>query len=220
MPELGGLSRNLRREFLAGYRGTDLRRKDLQQLGTILAKRHTTPFINNGSNAVVFEHRNPTKVTALDRFDRSPLETKMIFYVQNTFAVLFPHNFPHFYASFSENSTTDTPPQTVRERINGVPKSDYKGESIYPFFHVLSICDRWDIPLREALDHDAKNFQVTSRGEEFYMDLVELRDPNEFSNVLPYMDANYYSDADKKRVTGYLQRMRQLSRSLQTASAF
>lgn len=145
-----------------------------------------TRFLGMGAEAIVVANRDrPDKAIAFryDNFERTdPITARRVFYAQRFFSTLFPHNFPHFYASIWGEK-----PQEVRQTIEVKPY-DKQQVPTYPFERVFDDCDEMGITLRT--DDWFSNFQRGADGGEYYMDNL----PDSF------LDNFYKLDENKLRV--------------------
>ena len=112
----------------------------------------------------------PGKVIAINYRDLNPEIAKQIFYRQRILSTLFPHNFPHYYASFVGK---DGYGGTVRQEIT----TDSHNEVKYPFRKVREALEQIQLPIRIDTQ-DPKNFVVGIDGGEYYLDAPEEVFPN------------------------------------------
>lgn len=193
-----------------------------------LVGKYNRELVGKGVECVVISHRNqPEKVVAISYKGLQPEVAKEIFYLQRIFSTLFPHNFPHFYASFGEYQTGVSEGRkisgTVRERV-----SRTKREIKYPFSRVLGFCQECLIPV----DFDVKgassrlNLLVGRGGGEYYTDTIKetsnlypssKRPGWHLAEVMEYMDEAksdkgepLYSRRDKRIVRGSIERLAEL----------
>lgn len=146
-------------------------------------------YIGAGCDCVVISTKDkPEKVVAINYRDLNPEIAKQIFYRQRILSTLFPHNFPHFYASIAGK---DSYGGTVRQRINGASLdeieekgiiSDPEGKVKYPFGKVIEVCRQIGIPLSVDTQDD-KNFVLGEDGGVYYLDSPEEAFPGKWDEV-------------------------------------
>lgn len=167
-------------------------------------------YINRGAECVVFRHPlNRKRVISIDHAESlSVKEAKLQYYYHNTFAILFPHNFPAMHASFGSDNQADVTGD-VRQRI--IPARKKPDTIRYPLKKVRKICREWALPFGQ--DFNPENTITTKKGEEFYVDTfpVTTRNITEMDNVLVFMKYNDYSEKDIRHVENYIKRMKQLN---------
>jgi hypothetical protein len=180
-----------------------------------------TEFIGKGCECIIVGHStDKTKVVAYsygesrhdafsghkkqDKF--SPSQALEIFHLQRFFSLLFPHNFPHFYASTSSKYGHET----VRQKINNNINQDIK----YSFKSVEQVCNELGIEsLYDWLDIGDDNFITGSDGGVYYADVIKnpkiLLDINEqkLENVFKKLKL---SEKDKKDCLHSIRRLREI----------
>lgn len=154
-------------------------------------------------------------VSAYSYSGENPLRMKEIFYVQQIYSTLFPHNFPHFYAAFgksrrakAEKRTEDNLSGTIRQRI--VP-ADTGQETLYPLKSVKEVCKNIGLPL--DIEDSEHNIMVGVDGGEYYVDTVNPRfdvDRVDISKINSYMVENEFSPQEIQTVRVAVDRLREI----------
>jgi len=192
-----------------------------------LVERFGAEYIGAGCDCVVIGTKDkPEKVVAINYRDLSPELAKQIFYRQRILSTLFPHNFPHFYASIAGK---DNYGGTVRQRINGNSLGKIEGKGIisdpegkvkYPFEKVIEVCRQIGIPLSVDTQDD-KNFVLGEDGGVYYLDSPEEAFPGKWDEVkiTEYMENAHdetgeiaYDENDRIIVGKSLKRIQDLKR--------
>lgn len=203
---------------------------DRREIVALLEKKYTERIIGDGAECIVVPiEGEDEKVAAYSVFkyhiEMSPAEAKKIFYLQRIFSTLFPHNFPHFYASFGK--TVEDKKRltgTIRQKIKGVKKTSlgykFKGKdreitpSIrYPIQKVYEELAKMGIN-HLAMDTADANYMLGADGGEYYVDTLRfvpqgIKNPNA-EKVTQYMKEHNYSDGDIEIVKKSIERLTQL----------
>jgi len=178
-----------------------------------LVKDYDQEYIGSGSESVVVRHKDKSdRLVAFNYRDIEPKRAKEIFYLQRVFSTLFPHNFPHFYASAGKDPIRENISGTVRKQVIGFKGSP--AEIIYPFKKVEKILSDLEI----GVSHDSffENFIIGEDGGEYYVDTLFLHDPYKFQNVqnwnidkiVKYMQDNKYTERDVDIVRTSIERLK------------
>lgn len=164
-----------------------------------IAKRYNQKVINSGAECVVIpKEGSEDKVAAFTYKDIEPYRAKEIFYLQRIFSTLFPHNFPHFYASFGKNPSPEIKSLsgTIRQKIVNPVRAP---ENRHFFNNVLEACRVLGIGLEGNERHDPMydrnddpkfgNFMMGADGGVYYVDTLRMFDPNDFdtAKITEYM---------------------------------
>jgi hypothetical protein len=176
-----------------------------------LAAENGLEFVGVGHECAVVAIRGKyEKVVALRYADLSPLQARETYYLQRVLETLFPHNFPHFYASFSEDKGKGIHAGTIRRRV-----LQKEGQQIkYSFNNVEEIIDELDIPVFFDLCYSI-NLGIGLDGGEYYMDTPNLRKVSSWDKekILNYMEHNprqngaKYSKGDQQTVSRSIDRL-------------
>ncbi|MBI5045129.1 MAG: hypothetical protein HZC02_04330 [Candidatus Levybacteria bacterium] len=172
------------------------RRVDENKVRSI-SKIHGVEYIGQGDDRFVYaDPRDPEKVIAVN-WDDYVRRDKAIYYYQNLFTLLFPHNFPRVYAGFFHpDDNLDYIYEanyvigTIRQRIRR------GSEVIYPYREVRNTCAQYDIPLYS--EDIPQNFIVGLDGGEYYVDHLPRPDtipPKNFVALLS--DTNRSQDIQR-----------------------
>ncbi len=187
MPEIGRRHTEYTRTLLDDFSSTQPSRLKAERL----AQDYGGPIIGAGKECMVLSH-SEGRVIAYDYKDKTPDEAKTLFYVQNIYHTIWPHNFPHFY--LSSGSVGNLTTGTVRQKIEGMKatsvSTDYnprgsilkqrmlnlfgKNKVKYPFSRVLAECADFDIPLAdmaEGIEAD-HNLIIGEDGGEYFIDTL------------------------------------------------
>jgi hypothetical protein len=199
------------------------------EIESLLLKKYEGDVIGKGSECIVVPIEGEEKKIAAYSYSRelSPSQAKRIFYLQRIFSTLFPHNFPHFYASvgsLSRSEGEEGVTGTIRHKIDGIatkeaikrhPSLDKNLPFLekaranlrralpphFPFSEVLRACKK---EMGFDLHHDSStvNFLLGSDGGEYYVDTLK-EVPSQFmlAPILAYMDKHTYSEEEKRIVT-------------------
>lgn len=185
-----------------------------------IADANNQEVIGSGAECVVIPGENNSRdvVVAYTYFDLNPLKAKQLFYSQRVFSILFPHNFPHFYAAFGRNpklKQTENPSGTIRERIH----RDKEGSVKYPFAEVEKICKSLNLPL--YIQNGDQNFTTGEDGGEYYVDTIDHLDPKQIdkNKLISYMREQKFSDLDISIVEKSLSRLEEIYRQAEIQRA-
>ena len=200
-----------------------------------LKQKYKDKIIGSGAECVVTPiEGKEQKVAAYAYQELSPYKAKKIFYLQRIFSTLFPHNFPHFFASLGSLQKEDEQrlTGTIREKISGRRKTsfDYKFEgkewditlldrarmlfkrnpkNRYPFKKVETECLK--LGLFSPIGHSSGNFVLGTDGGEYYVDtLKHLIGGTKIDKIKKYMVDHDYSDQDIRLVEKSFERLNQL----------
>lgn len=203
MPKLLGLPNEKPILEKLAFEGGYLKPKDIISI----VEQGGFTYLNKGKECIVINRDgNPQEVIAINYQDILPQEQKIIFYFQRIFSTLFPHNFPRFYAAFTNNVGQRSIRGTVRKRVNseGVHSNPLVK---FSFEQILSVCKEIGINLH--IDRNSKNFIIGNDGGEYYVDTInfdraKITDPE---RVISYMTANDFSNEDIEVVTKSMSRI-------------
>lgn len=191
-------------------------------------------IIGFGEECVVVQGRtDPEVIVALRYSDIEPRHAKSIFYMHQMLSTIFPHNFPHFYASFGgEHSKTAR--QKIERGKHIYSRSD--GTVLYPFSDVTNVVSGWN--LRRFMDEAKHNFIIGADGGEYYVD--ELKPIERFyendsytidtskdgfealgnfieglhvAKIVKYVEKEGYSEKDVNTVKYCIERLRKFSKA-------
>ena len=156
-------------------------------------------YIGHGHESIVVKNNNkPEQVIAFSYLDMPPERAIRIYYMQRIYAILFPHNFPHFFAARGGKNS-----MTHRQEI--IP-SDAKPK--HPFEEVTKICEKWEIPQPWLYDPVSVNFLIGLDGGEYYVDqLFTPQNPLDLKKALMYMKNSGYSNKDQEIVRHNIDRI-------------
>lgn len=221
MPELGPKDLSFIKELkdTTGLFGLDFPGPTLE---AALVKKYNQEFIGSGEEVVVVGlegSTEPHKVVAFNYKDVSPEKAKEIFYLHRLFSTLFPHNFPHFYASSGRNLNLSEDPSSLSESISGtirqkIEKDKLNSEVRYPFkkvdifCHELGILVLWDI--------NQENFIVGVDGGQYYVDTLEhpmIREWDNIDNIVQYMEKNKYTPQEIEIVELSFKRLKEIAKN-------
>ena len=186
-----------------------------------LVETYNEEYIGKGKEVVVIALKGstePTKVVAFNYRDVSPERAKEIFYLHRLFSILFPHNFPHFYASSGQDpkSRNENVSGTVRQRIEFAEANSIGGQTKsetrpYPFKKVEEFCRELHIPI--AIDYVGKNLFLGVDGGEYYVDTLN-RYPGMLDSyeIIKYMKKEKYSEDDIKIAKLTIERLNALNK--------
>ena len=177
-----------------------------------LKEKHNVEFIGNGAEAIIValsgEH-GQEKVVAFNYMDLKPEDAKAVFYLHRIFSTLFPHNFPHFYASAPEG--------TIRKRVVNLASDEQRlfGVASHPFIDVIDACR--EMKIRLYTDNSSVNFLHGADGGEYYVDTLKP-DHNQSlyrhkDRIIDYMREKQYTASDIYIVEQSLDRLRELSQT-------
>ena len=225
MPELGpknfSLAKNIRR-----YKD---RYPQVEEIEALVDK-YDQEYVGHGGESVVVAvpgEEGTKKVVAFNYEDVTPEKAKKIFYSHRIFSTLFPHNFPHFYASSSgqlQFPNSKNISGTIRERITKsrlhTPKKVVKfltGTVFtkYPFSEVKRVCR--ELGIKYSIDGSySENFLIGVDGGEYYVDniLCWMVGQWDMELITQYMKENKYSPIDIKIVQLSVERLEKLSKPL------
>jgi hypothetical protein len=184
--------------------------KDVRRLVDANGLKH----IGDGAECAVVAMKNGEfrKVTAIRYHEIEPREAITTYYLQRIFSTLFPHNFPHFYASFS-NDKKDLLPVTVRHRVDVVEGGTIR----YPLekvFRTLKSSDAISYIFLDTLV--GNNCGIGPDGGEYYLDITRISDRHwKKENLLNCMknknqDGEKYTDKDIRTVSTSIDRLASL----------
>ena len=221
------IKREIQDKLKAGESGKDMIRG--------LIEKYNADIVGQGRESIValFDNREK-EVVAFNYKGLSPLEAKRIFYLQRIFSTLFPHNFPHFYASFGKQAgnTRHDISGNLRQRIEPSEHKNFKfiekdGRLIkvvgvknkrverlikYPIGKVEQICSELGISF--CPDANPNNYIIAPDGGEYYVDTIlfkHYRDSNwNLNKIKDYMDIGNYSKRDKYIVMQSIDRLKTL----------
>lgn len=172
------------------------------------AELYEEEYIGSGDESIVLA--SGERVQAYSYKGVSPEVAKLIFYKQRIMSTLFPHNFPHFFASFGslgKSSESYNQSGSIRQKIE-MSKSQ---QISFPFESVVEICSEWNIPL--DTDPAMHNVATGTDGGEYYLDTlaVNYEDPLKYSNAVLYAQDHNYSQEDIRILLFSAQRIAELS---------
>lgn len=134
-----------------------------------------------------------------------------MFYLHRIFSTLFPHNFPHFYASAPEG--------TLRKRVVNLASEEQRVFSVptYPFIKVADECHKMGFIL--YYDKSDVNFLQGADGSQYYVDtLTPAFNRGLYShkdNIINHMQEKKYSQRDINIVKESLDRLKEIEESPQ-----
>ncbi len=173
-------------------------------------------FIDSGSECIVLaqtDEKPPKKVVTFTyniKKEAGPKGAKITFYLQRMFAILFPHNFPHFYASFGADKEKNLTSVSIKEFIEKDVNEDGK---IFPFKNVSDFAS--SLNMEGIFDYVSSNFINAPDGGQYYVDKISLENNiiNEatIEAVLNFMKKNNYSQEDMRKVKVCLERIIKLN---------
>lgn len=170
-----------------------------------IAEKFDQEVIGSGAECVVVPGKDigtTETVSAYTYFNMNPLRMKEIFYSHRIFSSLFPHNFPHFYATFGKHPDHDTDPHgqdnisgTIRQRIRRTEQKENE-VILFPLSEVEKICREIGLPLRAEIG--PHNVIVGEDGGEYFVDTVDQLHPGyiDKEKLLSYMREQNMSDTD------------------------
>ncbi len=137
----------------------------------------------------------------------SPERAREIFYSHRVMNILFPHNFPIFYAAWGSSDGRRIT-GTVREEIVKT-----EGEIVYPIDDVWDVMHALQLPV--GMDPSGVNYHRGADGGEYFLDtLFRIRSRSwDMGRVLDYMNDQaahpdiIYSDDDKRQVAHAIERL-------------
>lgn len=180
-----------------------------------LVKKHDLEFIGKGEESVIVASKENTqneKIVAFNYENVSPEQAEKIFYLQRFFSTLFPHNFPHFYASSEEGTVRH---RIVEKQYNPAMKALYSVTGFRPVKYSFSSAEKICKKLGIKVDRDSlyRNIIIGVDGGEYYVDT--LRDANvldlDLEKIINYMRKNKYSDGDIEMVSLTIERLKELN---------
>lgn len=179
------------------------------------AEESNLDFMGSGAECAVVAMRNGEfkNVVALRYHDISePKKAKETYYLHRIFSTLFPHNFPHFKASFAGNDD-GLLPGTVRQRID----TNYKNGVKYPFSHVRDFMQTYEVDDLVMMDSQPINLDVGIDGGQYYMDTIHARNGSwkkeDFTNYMTHnknQNGENYTEKDIQTVSRSIDRLSQL----------
>lgn len=181
-----------------------------------LVEDYNEEYVGHGAEAVVVRDRgNPdsSKLLAFYYKDATAERAKMIFYLQRVLSTLFPHNFPHFYASFGKDSRSQGEgiSGNIRQEVDYLPHDPFTEiiSARYPFSQVDKSLDKLGIKI--SFDRIA-NFVQGIDGGEYYVDTVANSNIRDWSldKILDYMRKNNYSNEDIDIVRRSIKRLKSI----------
>ena len=224
MPELGPNDSTFEQELRRTYANPE-NRTESESLSTSklleLCKEYDADFVGKGAEVVVIDHADkPDKIIAYSYKGLSPRDAKETFYMHRIFSTMFPHNFPHFYASGNSGN--------VRDKINRGKLSAIKDAikfrtnlslTKYPFKDVRKICN--ELGMDFIHDSSDPNFIFGSDGGEYYVDqfLYAGAQAWDVQKIIGYMDEKEYSPEQVEIVKNSIQRLRKITRPANVATS-
>lgn len=172
---------------------------------------------------VVTNQQTPEAVMAFTYQDMDPIEARKTFYVHRIFSTLFPHNFPHFFASFGGDYS-----RTIRQRIYPANSDDTQVQ--FPFSKVMAeVVFNWGIRGGgiSAMHFDSApfNYVVAVDGGEYFLDRIslkqyganhnieqELTSEGVRNNITHFMQEKAFSDDEMKVVYSSINRLVELGK--------
>jgi len=182
-----------------------------------LTKKHGQKYIDHGAEVVVVRNKDrPDTLLALNFKNVESKEAKQTFYLHRLFSILFPHNFPHFYASTGVDAES---PQsgiigTVRQEIKRARKAK-RDKILYSIFDVQETCNKLCIGF--YVDEDESNLIIGTDGGEYFVDTLH---PDEIFNldegrILKYMEEKKYKPEDIAAAKTSLERLKALGHDVE-----
>lgn len=196
--------------------------------------------IGIGAETIVLPHPgDETKVDGISMFPLTARRAKLIFRYHSILSTLFPHNFPHIYASFgapdcvdNEKAITECNTGTIRQKITGRPlrhySYDYKTHSMtdrivtkskrlkrreldvkHPFSKAMETI--YKLGADPVIDNHNGNFLVSADGGEYYLDTVKTM-VSDFDpqKTGTYMSSHNFSQGSIERVMFSLDRIKSI----------
>lgn len=168
-------------------------------------------IIGSGAECVVFDSPKTIGgkeiVISVDYHNRTPLNAKKVFYTMRILSTLFPHNFPHFYATGTDKNMSSFAREKIKNEFEQLPLVKY------PFSDASKLIE--DLGLPVMFDDFFLNYAVGVDGGEYYLDTpLGFLETWPKEETLKYMEKKGFTETQRRIVSKSMDRLEKLGRRI------